>query len=93
MCVYQSLICNRMQVEDGVCIGLWNKKFCNHWVNKEALVQHLCARAQQGVFDHARLSVLAQDALVVTFVEQPYTDAAAALCPHSKCESFLFKIS
>lgn len=39
-----------VQREEGVCIGQWNRKFCNHWVSRDALVQYIVTEAEDGRF-------------------------------------------
>lgn len=36
-----------------MCVGQWNRRFCNHWVSKEALIQHIRTKAEDGSFDWA----------------------------------------
>ena len=33
-----------------MCIGQWNRRFCNHWVSRDALVQYIVTEAEDGRF-------------------------------------------
>lgn len=33
-----------------MCIGMWNRRFCNHWVSHDALVQYIITEAEDGRF-------------------------------------------
>jgi hypothetical protein len=42
-----------VQNTDGVCIGQWNKRWCNHWVSMDALKKHILEMAEQGHYTFA----------------------------------------
>lgn len=33
-----------------MCIGLWNRRFCNHWISRDAIVQYITTEAEDGRF-------------------------------------------